>query len=208
MIYTENPGPRESRGSPNHRGADPEPECAGIRSPDSAFDPAAVRSWVRGPRLARYLADVLLYRRAAFAPAVRRVRYVRIAEADRARIGCFPIAVLCRPAQEVPEPPTDGGTAAARVVWLTPETAVKQVIHHDDLTAAAYRVLPEIVEHGEVFERDSGRLLTFFDEDEDGCLYRTVIKQAPDGACLLATFHRARMRDWRAARRNMPKNTA
>lgn len=207
MIYTKGSGRRKSRGSLEPRGADPEPECAGIRSPDSAFDPAAVRPWVGGPRLDRYLAEVSLYRRAAFEPTVRRVRCVRIAEADRARIGYFPIAVLCRPAPESAEARADA-SAMARVVWLSPETAVKQVIHHDDLTATAYRVLREIVEQGEVFERENGRLLTFFDQDESGCLYRAVVKQAPDSTCFLATFHRARMRDWRAARRNMPTDMA
>ena len=164
MIYVERHGRHESSGSPNPRGADPEPECAGIRSPDSAFDPVAVRSWVQGPRLARYMADVLLYRRAAFGPAVRRVKYVRIAASDRARIGYFPIVAVCRPAHPAPDAPTGAEAAMAGVVWLSPETAVKQVIHHDDLTVAEYRLLPEVIERGEAFQRKDGvRRFVFHD---------------------------------------------
>ena len=203
MIYTGRTGRRESRGSLEPRGADTEPECAGIRSPDSTFDPAAVRSWVRGPRLARYLADVLLYRRAAFGAAVRRVKYVRIAASDRARIGCFPIAVICRPARPAPDAPTGGGTAMTRVVWLSPETAVKQVIHHDDLTVAEYRLLPDVIEHGEVLGRNDGVRRFVFHELEDGTLYRVIVKRTPDGHLFLATFHRAKQRDRRAIRRRL-----
>lgn len=203
MICTRKPRRREGGGSPKTRVAGRESECAGILSPDSAFDPAAVRSWVEGPRLARYLADVLLYRRAAFGLAVRRVKYVRIAAADRARIGYFPIAVLCRPAQSAPDTLAGPGAAMARVVWLSPETAVKQVIHHDDLTVAEYRLLPDVIEHGEVLGRDDGVRRFVFHELEDGTLYRVIVKRAPDGHLFLATFHRAKQRDRRSIRRRL-----
>lgn len=203
MICTRKPRRRGGGGSPKTRVAGRESECAGILSPDSAFDPAAVRSWVEGPRLARYLADVLLYRRAAFGPAVRRVKYVRIAAADRARIGYFPIAVLCRPAQPAPDTPAGPGAAMARVVWLSPETAVKQVIHHDDLTVAEYRLLPEVIERGEAFEQHDRRRLVVFHQPEGGRLYRAIVKRTREGERFLTTFHRANHRDRQAIRRQL-----
>ena len=203
MIYTKGSGQRESPGSLEPRGADPEPESAGLQCTDSTFDTSAVRSWVEGPRLARYLADVLLYRKAAFGPAVRRVKYVRIAQSDRAGLGYFPIAVLCRPTRAAPDAPTGGGTAMSRVVWLSPETAVKQVIHHDDLTVAEYRLLPEVIERGEAFEQHDRRRLVVFHEPEGERLYRAIVKRTRNDEQFLTTFHRANQRDRQAIRRRL-----
>ena len=88
---------------------------------------------------------------------------------------------------------------------LSAETAVKQVIHHPDLTLAEYLRLRKVIEHGERFVKD-GRLV-FFQETDAGHLYRAIVKMGADNRLFLVTFHRAKPRDRRAARRARNQTT-
>lgn len=165
---------------------------------------AAVRSVVEGPILDRFLTEANAYRRRAFPLTIRRVKLVRIAEeAEKRRIGFLPVAVLAGHPPHTPETPTIERAIPGQVVWLSAETAVKQIIHHDDLAVADYRLLPEVIENGEAFRQDAERRLVVFHELEGGRLYRAIMKRTRDGQLFLATFHRTNQRGRQAMRRRL-----
>lgn len=165
---------------------------------------AAVRSVVGGPVLDRYLAEVWAYRQRVLPHETPSVKFVKIAEdAEKRRIGFIPVAVLSGRPRHTPKTPGIEREIPGEVVWLSAETAVKQVIHHDDLTASDYRQLPEVIEHGEAFNLEDQRRLVVFHELASEKLYRAVIKTTRDGERFLTTFHRANQRDREAIRRRL-----
>ena len=171
-----------------------------IEGGDIAQAGTAVRAFLEGDAvLDRFLARVTAYRRRAFAPTTKRFRIVRIEDkAARVRIGGLAIGVLSRERSPLGFAP-DIEVDPVRLVWLSPETAVKQIIHHADLTAADYLRLPDLLEYGEIVAVDGRRFSFFFDFGRGG-LYRAVVKQARTNELFLTTFHPAQARNLRSAR--------
>ena len=114
------------------------------------------------------------------------------------RIGGLAIGALSRERSPL-ETASDIEVGWVRLVWLSPETAVKQVIHHADLTAADYLLLPDLLEYGEVMAIDGRRISFFFDFGRRG-LYRAIVKQTRTNELFLTTFHSAQARNLRRAR--------
>jgi len=68
--------------------------------------------------------------------------------------------------------------AKQRVVWLSKDTVTKQKRNHPELTAADYRLLPDLVDQGTIIQ-DGQRTLVFF--MASGQLYKSVIKTTDTG---------------------------
>ena len=101
----------------------------------------------------------------------------------------------------------------SHTVRLSQDTADKQRDKHGDLEPSDYAWVQRILDRGELFRnpprsndlsanlRISGWLL-----EEDGQLFRTVIKATGDGSeVYMATLHRATLRNLRRARREMER---
>ena len=89
-------------------------------------------------------------------------------------------------------------------VRLSGETAAKQTARHPDLAPADYARLQRILDEGEVFVEHGHRLMGFV--EEDGHLWRTVVKATADGSeTYLTTLHRAQPRDLTVARQRLRK---
>ena len=167
---------------------------------------ATIRSTLHGPDLDRFLAETWAYRYRAFPPEATRVRLVGIAdEAFKDRVGTLPVAFLGDGACHTLEWPA--ASDLDRVVRLSPETAVKQHLHHSDLTVAEWRRVPEVIERGEVLRAKRRHHLVFFREFDGRRLYRALVKLTSNNELFLATFHRARPHDLRAARRQAGHDT-
>ena len=113
--------------------------------------------------------------------------------AVRDRIGEIPVAVVPDEARAgiTPAPNTDSGVG--RVVWLSPETALKQLKHEDEtrrkpLRADHYRRLPEVIASGE-WEAIGDRHLAFY-HPIGGDWFRVIVKQTARNEVYLKTFHR------------------
>lgn len=85
--------------------------------------------------------------------------------------GEFPVAVLTKADQAVL------GTSA-QTVWLSSETLAKNVAHHPDLGIEDYRLIPEIIDQGEVYRQAEERLVYLHKGD---VLYRAALKRTRKG---------------------------
>ena len=163
-------------------------EAAGA---DYALARRRVRSIVGGPAFDRFLRQVRDYRNRTYPPEAKRVHRVRMKDEDKARIGHLFVAALGDSARQVLPPPPGLGATPTRLVRLSPETAVKQVLHHGDLTPADYRRIPDLIED-ERFQKTGDRKLAFFGY-YDGQWRRAIVKQATSADELyLASYHKAR----------------
>lgn len=156
---------------------------------------AVLRAVVAGPPLERFLEMVVAYRLRQFPPTVQWVKYIRIADpAVRDRIGEFPAAVINCEARGALGPVLGAKSRPTRLVRLSAENAVKQVINHPELVAAHYRMLPDLMEHGKVIASVDGRHITVFREFA-GASYLAVVKQTAANELYLKTFHKVGARD-------------
>lgn len=162
-------------------------EAAGA---DYALARRRVRSIVEGPALDRFLRQVRDYRNRTYPPAIKRVRKVRMKDDDKAGIGHLLVAALDDPARRALPSPAGIGSTPTRLVRLSPETAVKQIINHRDLTTADYRQIPDVIEHGEFGPdpQNDGRVLVFLRTIDDRYAYKAVIKQTPNNEVFLLSF--------------------
>lgn len=95
--------------------------------------------------------------------------------------GAYPIAALDSNLKSILK-------ADQNAVLLSEQTLVKQLKNHPDLTLAEYRLLPDIINRGEVIQ-ESGQNLIFY--HAGGKLYKAVVKATRDGSELyLTTFFR------------------
>lgn len=175
-----------------------------LRCADDARVRAAVRSIVESPILEEFRARVAAYDRDH--PEARKGEGpVAIPQREiRDRIGEIPVGVLTRRARAALNRPTGAEFTPSRIVRLSAETALKQLKHSDPglkrpLTNDDYRLLPEIIEHGEMCLVADHEMELFLEVKGD--LYAVVLKQTEDDRVYLKTFHRAKDRDLRAARR-------
>ena len=173
---------------------------------DDASVRAAVRSIVESPILDEFRARVAAYDRDH--PEARKGEGpVAIPQQEvRDRIGEIPVGVLTRRARAALKRPTGAGLTPSRIVRLSAETALKQLKHSDPglkkpLTNDHYRLLPEIIEHGEMCLVADHEMELFL--KVKGCLYAVVLKQTEDDCIYLKTFHRAKDRDLRSAWRRV-----
>jgi len=94
----------------------------------------------------------------------------------------------------------------SRIVLLSGETAAKQRRNHPDIGAADYAMVQQILDDGEMFAEPGGRFVRGFIDDEDGRLWKTVVKMtADDAGTYLVTLHRAKERDLRASRQRLER---
>ena len=169
-------------------------------------DPETARATVRrllgegSPVLPAFFERVMAYRRVQ--PTVAKALFVRIEDAAvKAQIGELPVAILTDEARASLEPPPGARFPPARMVRLSAESAVKQVMHHRDLTLDDYRRLPDVVEEGAVIAEPTGRHLAFFLEMDEGHRYKAAIKQTENDEIFLTTFQRIHEKDVPRARR-------
>ena len=174
--------------------------------------PAQVRSVLESPELDAFLARALAYRRRVFPTPVNRVDFVRIEdEADKHRIGEFPVSMLDDRARNALRPPPNDRRQPSRIVWLSAENCVKQVINHGDLDAADYRRLPVVIHSGEMVREADGRHVAFFLEVGPDYSYKAVVEQTVNNEIFLTTFQKIRNEDVpRAKRRSKraPRNAS
>lgn len=175
-----------------------------LRCGDDSSVRAAVRSIVESPILDEFRARVAAYDRDH--PEARKGEGpVAIPQQEiRDCIGEIPVGVLTRQARAALKRPTGAEPALSPIVRLSAETALKQLKHSDPglkkpLSNADYRLLPEIIERGEMLSI-TGHESAFFREVA-GELYAAVVKRTGDHRVYLKTFHRARDRDLHAARK-------
>lgn len=176
-------------------------------------DPETARAIVhraldeRNPVLAEFFERVEAYREAG--PAAPKALFVRIEDAAaRAWIGNLPVAVLTKRARDSLRPPPAGMFPPARVARLSAESALKQVMHHGDLTLDDYRRLPEVIEQGAMIAEASGRHLAFFLEVDEHDRYKAAIKQTGNNEIFLTNFQRIHEKDVPRARRRAARPPA
>ena len=182
-----------------------EREIAGA-GPEAAE--AALRSLLEGPTLPDFLAEVTAYRRRAFPATVKQVRRVEIQdETVKRRIGEIPISTLRDHALGAPEHAFYCLARPPRVVRLSAESAVKQVINHPDLTTEDYRRLPEVIRRGRKLREPEGHHLAFFLEIDSRYSYKAVVKRTSNDEVFLTTFQKIGNSDVpRAERRSLKKS--
>ena len=95
-------------------------------------------------------------------------------------------------------------SAESPTVRLSPETAIKQADRHADVGPEDYLRVQRILDEGRVFRSAvSSRAIMGFIE-EDGKMWRAVVKTTRDGReTYLTTLHRAQDYDLRSAIRNL-----
>lgn len=206
----DDPGPRASSSKRNRGHSLIERLEERLRCGDDASARAAVRSIVESPILDEFRARVAAYDRDH--PEARKGEGpVAIPQREiRDRIGEIPVGVLTRRARAALKRPTGAEFTPSRVVRLSAETALKQLKHSDPglrrpLTNDHYRLLPEIIEHGEMCLVADHEMELFLKVEGD--LYAVVLKQTEDDRIYLKTFHRAKDRDLRSAWRRMRQHT-
>lgn len=178
--------------------------CEEIEGLDPGAGIAAVREVLdeSSPLLDEFFRQVRYYRDRVFA-GVERVRSVRIEDqAVKDRIGDLPISFLGDRARHALPPLPGTKTKPARLVLLSPETAVKQLINHFDLTKRDYRCLPEVIEKGDVLRRDEHNL-AFIHDMNDRHAYFAFIKQTRNNEIFLTSFHKIGRRDRDRASRGL-----
>lgn len=171
------------------------PEIAGLDFPEAV---ARIRESLdeRVPLLGEFRAGVAAVDREH--PEWRQRNPVVIPAPEiRNRIGEIPVAALPDDARSDLTPAPNARSPVGRVVWLSPETALKQRKHEDEehrkpLDARHYRRLPDLVEYGER-ERMGHRHLAFYHRIA-GDWFRVVVKRTTENEIYLKTFHRVRER--------------
>lgn len=164
---------------------------------------AAIRSILGGPELPGLLERAVAYGGRLFPLTVKRVRMVKIEDsAIKTQIGEIAVGALSD--DRIASGPSRGTTIEP--IWLvrlSPETAVKQVINHRDLTATDYRRLPDLFDRGRMNSEEDGNHFAFFGRF-DGTWYKAVIKRTQKNEVFLKTFHKIRPRQLPAgeAKRN------
>lgn len=176
-------------------------------------DPETARATVRralgerSPVLPAFFERVMAYREAH--PDAGRELFVRIEDAAvKARIGELPTAVLTDDARASLRLLPAARFPPIRVVRLSAESALKQVMHHRDLMLDDYRRLPDVIEGGAVIAEPSGRYLTFFLEMDEGHHYKAAIKQTENDELFLTTFQRIHEKDVSRAKRRAARHPA
>ena len=164
-----------------------------LQRADEQFARAAVRDVVDSPILAGFLRQVRGFHKKR--PAARGV-----SRPIEARIGEIPVAVVRAPTLKTLRAVPRARNAPSAVVRLSPDTGLKQ-LKHEQLTVVHYRILPELIEHGEGFLLDSQKLV--FYGKFDGHLYRAIVKSTGKGELYLTTFHRVAGRHRRRHRRRL-----
>ena len=91
-------------------------------------------------------------------------------------------------------------------VRLSPDTMLKQLRHHPELTAREYGRLPDLVRSGEATFDADRRTVTFMQRLE-GRWYKAVVKRTAT-ALYLQTFHRLRETDRQRALRRAARGGA
>ena len=88
----------------------------------------------------------------------------------------------------------------AHTVRLSGDTVAKQTVRHREVRAGDYAIVQRVLDEGEWFKQSDTHAVGFLVAD-DG-LWRAVVKATRDRSeTYLVSFHRARYRDLRAARR-------
>ena len=157
--------------------------------------------------LGRKAADLLIAKIDDAGPALARAaigspwrtqlfrRFLRTAAPGR-DLGDWPVAM-------VPAAVQSAIRARSHTVRLSAKTARKQADRHPDLAPADYALVQRILDDGELF-RDRNGVIGFL--EMDGRLWRAVIRTFDDGTeTYIATFHKARPNDLRAARRRLKR---
>ena len=170
---------------------------------------AVLHAVVAGPPLERFLAMVVAYRYRKFPRTLRRVKHVRISDpAVKNRIGEFPVAAISCEARGALSPVLGAKSRPTRLVRLSAENAVKQVINHPELVAAHYRMLPDLMEQGKVIASVDGRHVTVLHEFA-GASYLAVVKQTAANELYLKTLYKIAPQDIpRAVRRSQREGDA
>ena len=111
--------------------------------------------------------------------------------AVRNRIGEIPVAALPDEPRSGVRPASGSTNEMGRVIWLSPETALKQLKHEGEkrkpLRTDHYRRLPEIVANGE-WQSIGDRHLAFYHR-VDSAWFRVVAKRTAKNEFYLKTFH-------------------
>lgn len=146
----------------------------------------------RDPLLDQFRARVAAYGR--LHPEWRQRNPVVIPDPEiRNRIGEIPVATLPDEPRSAMTPAPNSNSETGRVVWLSPETALKQLKHEDGrhskpLRARHYRRLPEVIAHGEWEAIDDRHLAFYHRIDSDW--FRVIVKRTAINEVYLQTFHR------------------
>lgn len=150
-----------------------------ISSADQQLARQAVRSIVTSPVLPEYIDEVAAKAEAlrdSETPAARAA-----AKAVAAPIGELPIGMIDRDIQKV-------AGSTTQLVRLSPETLAKQLAHHPEIDAGAYRSLDWVLRAGTVI-RQTDQALIFFGRDGSR-IYRAVLKTlGAKGELYLLSFH-------------------
>lgn len=185
-----------------------EPILGGIKTGRFGQARAALRDALLGPALEDFSTRVDAYRREL--PDENPLDRIVIADpAVRRRLGQIPVAILTDDAHAALTP-VGSTIQPPRLVWMSPETAIKQLKHgrshlRRPLRPEHYRLLPEIVETGRFLAADERRLRFFRTFDR---LYEAVGKRTRNNELFLTTFHFSRAHDLRAAirrERSLPR---
>jgi len=94
--------------------------------------------------------------------------------------GEFPVAVMDEQTQEAI-------SAQAQTIWLSDETLTEHLKRHPEIGLDQYRLLPEIINDGEVYKQGDVKLIYLW---RDGKLYRAGVKRTRDksGNYILTLF--------------------
>ena len=94
--------------------------------------------------------------------------------------GEFPVAVMDEQTQKAIG-------ARTQTVWLSDETLAEHLKKHPEIGLDQYRLLPEIINSGEVYKQGNVRLIYLW---RDGKLYRAGVKRTQDksGNYILTLF--------------------
>lgn len=199
-------------GAPPEMGRGPAALRALLERAENA-DPETARATVRrllgegSPVLPGFFERVEAYRRAH--PTVAKALFVRIEDAAaKAWIGDLPVGVLTEAARASLTLPPGGGFPPARVVRVSAESAVKQVMRHTDLTLDDYRRLPDVIEEGVMTAEPSGRHLVFFLDMDEHYRYKAAIKQTGNNELFLTNFQKVHEKDVPRAKRRAARPPA
>ena len=108
------------------------------------------------------------------------------------------------PIASAPDHVLDAIGARSSTVRLSPWTARKQRRRHPDLQPDDYARVQHILDRGEAFLQDKGRVMIYL--EDDGRLWRAVVKTTKDRSeTYLVTLHKAQPRDLDTARHRRPR---
>jgi len=84
--------------------------------------------------------------------------------------GDFPVAVMDETTQKAIN-------AGAQTIWLSNATLAEHLTKHPEIGLQQYRMLPEIVDKGEIYKQDGAKVIYL---RRDGKLYRASVKRTGD----------------------------